>query len=88
MFIFSPLVELNNIAGEIDDQQHKFVTNLEKTHAAVPKALYKTHKVDADGNMLDPIPIRNLTVGIATPVHAQSKLCQIGIQYRAVDKQD
>ena len=60
-------------AGEITSEQHKFITKLDKTHAAIPKALYKTHKVDGLGNMLDPIPIRNLTVGVNTPVHAQSK---------------
>ena len=68
-------------AGEITAEQHKFVTNIGDTHAAIPKALYKTHKVDGEGNMLDPIPVRNLTVGIGTPVHAQSKLCQIGIEH-------
>ena len=31
--------------------------------------------------MLDPVPIRNLTVGICTPVHPLSKLCQIGIEH-------
>ena len=68
-------------AKEITVEQHKFVTNLKNTHAAIPKPLYKTHKVDADGVMLDPVPVRNITVGIGTPVHAQSKLCQIGIEH-------
>ena len=58
-----------------------FVTKIDDTHAAIPKPLYKTHKVDGEGNMLDPIPVRNLTVGIGTPVHAQSKLCQIAIEH-------
>ena len=30
--------------GEIDDKQYKFVTNIDDTHHAVPKPLYKTHK--------------------------------------------
>ena len=68
-------------AGEITGEQHKFVTKLDKTHAALPKALYKTHKVDGHGDMLDPIPVRNLTVGANTPVHAQSKLWQVAIQH-------
>ena len=48
--------------GEISDDQYKFVTNFENCHPAVPKPLYKTHKVDEEGRLLDPVPIRNLTV--------------------------
>ena len=75
------------VANEITVEQHKYVTNLEGTHPAIPKALYKTHIVDAQGQMLDPIPIRNLTVGIGTPVHAMSKLCQIGIEHLTSKKE-
>ena len=46
--------------GEIDDKQYKFVTNIDDTHLAVPKPLYKTHKKDENGDMLDPVPIRTL----------------------------
>ena len=63
------------------------MTNLEGTHPAIPKALYKTHKVDAEGKMLDPIPVRNLTVGIGTPVHPISKLCQVGIEHLTSKKE-
>ena len=63
------------------------MTNLDGTHPAVPKALYKTHKVDAEGIMLDPIPVRNLTVGIGSPVHPLSKLCQIGIEHLTSKKE-
>ena len=68
-------------SGEIDDKQHKFVTNIEETHLANPKPLYKTHKKDEFGVMLDPIPIRTLTVGCGTPVHPLSKLCQLNIEH-------
>ena len=44
-------------------------------------SLYKTHKTDVDGNMLDPVPIRTLTVGCGTPVHPLSKLCQLNIEH-------
>ena len=67
--------------GEIDDKQHKYVIDIEETHLANPKPLYKTHKVDEQGVMLDPIPIRALTVGCGTPVHPLSKLCQLNIQH-------
>ena len=56
-------------------------TNIEETHLANPKPIYKTHKTDQDGMMLDPIPIRTLTVGCGTPVHPLSKLCQLSIEH-------
>ena len=67
--------------GEIDDKQYKFVTNIDDTHHAVPKPLYKTHKKDENGDMLDPVPIRTLTVGCGTPTHPLSKLCQLSIEH-------
>ena len=60
--------------GDIDEKQHKYVTNIDETHIANPKPLYKTHKTDDQGRMLDPIPIRTLTVGCGTPVHPLSKV--------------
>ena len=66
---------------EINVKQHRFVTDIQETHLANPKPLYKTHKKDADGIMLDPIPIRTLTVGCGTPVHPLSKLCQLSIEH-------
>ena len=67
--------------GEIDDKQHKFVTNIDDTHHAVPKPLYKTHKKDENGEMLNPVPIRTLTVGCGTPTHPLSKVCQLSIEH-------
>jgi hypothetical protein len=67
--------------NEIDDKQFRYVTNIEETHLAIPKPLYKTHKTDGAGNMLDPVPIRTLTVGCGTPVHPLSKLCQLSIEH-------
>ena len=66
---------------EINTKQHRFVTDSNETHLANPKPLYKTHKTDGDGVMLDPIPIRTLTVGCGTPVHSLSKLCQLSIEH-------
>ena len=50
---------------------------------ANPKPQYKTHKVDAAGNMVDSVPIRTITVGTGTPVHKLSKLCSMAIQHLA-----
>ena len=58
-----------------------FVTNIDETHLAVPKPLYKTHKKDENGDMVSPVPIRTLTVGCGTPVHPLSKLMQKGIEH-------
>ena len=66
---------------EINEKQYKFVTNIDDTHLAIPKPLYKTHKKDENGEMLDPVPIRTLTVGCGTPVHPLSKLCQLAIEH-------
>ena len=37
--------------NEIDEKQFKYVTNIDETHLAIPKPLYKTHKTDIEGNM-------------------------------------
>ena len=66
---------------EIDDKQYNFITNIEDSHLAVPKPLYKTHKKDENGEMVNPVPIRCLTVGCGTPVHPLSKLCQLAIEH-------
>ena len=66
---------------EINEKQFSFVTDIDDTHLAVPKPLYKTHKKDQNGDMLDPVPIRTLTVGCGTPVHPLSKLCQLAIEH-------
>ena len=44
--------------GEINEKQFQFVTNIDDTHLANPKPLYKTHKTNPEGGMLDPIPSR------------------------------
>ena len=67
--------------GEIDGKQHKYITDVQDTHHANPKPLYKTHKKDDEGRMINPIPIRTLTVGCGTPVHPLSKLCQLSIEH-------
>ena len=77
-------------SGELSDEMYRFVTNRqaasnpqepEELHLANPKPQYKTHKKDADGNMLDPVPIRTITVGTGTPVHSLSKLCSKAIEH-------
>ena len=73
--------------GEIDAKQAQFVTNLEETHAANPKPLYKTHKRDCNDNMVDPVPIRTLTVGVNTPVQPLSEFCQLGIEHLTSKKE-
>ena len=46
-----------------------------------PIWLILSHYTDDQGVMLDPIPIRTLTVGCGTPVHPLSKLCQLSIEH-------
>ena len=58
-----------------------YVTDIDSTHLARPKPLYKTHKKDENGDMLVPVPIRTLTVGCGTPVHPLSKLTQKAIEH-------
>lgn len=43
--------------------------------------MYKTHKTDENGAMLEPVPIRNITVGTGTVVHNLSKLCQLSLEH-------
>ena len=78
-------------SGELSDQMYRFVTNTEKPsassrqaeelHLANPKPQYKTHKTDDQGQMVDPVPIRTITVGTGTPVHKLSKLCSVAIEH-------
>ena len=64
----------------------RFITNQQKStspssqeaeqlHLANPQPKYKTHKIDSEGNMPDPVPLRTITVGSGTPVLSLSKLC-------------
>ena len=79
--------------GEISEEQYRFITNKQKPslasqqeeeiHLANPKPQYKTHKLDAEGNMVNPVPIRTITVGTGTPVHRLSKLCSMAGQHLA-----
>ena len=67
--------------SEINQKQYDYVTNIDETHLANPKPQYKTHKKDENGEMLQPVPIRTLTVGCGTPVQPLSKLCQLAIEH-------
>ena len=76
--------------GEISEKQARFISNQQKNppsheeeelHLANPQPKYKTHKKDEAGNMLDPVPIRTITVGSVTPVHRLSELCSKAIQH-------
>ena len=66
---------------EINEKQFKFVTDIDDAHLARPKPLYKTHKKNENGEMLNPVPIRTIAVGCGTPVHPLSKLCQLAIEH-------
>ena len=60
---------------------HKYVTDFKDIHPANPKPLYKTHKTDGDGNMVNPLPIRNLTCACGTAVVNLSKLMQCSVSH-------
>ena len=76
--------------GQISEEQYRLITNKqkpslasqqkEKIHLANPKPQHKTNKLDAEGNMVNPVPIRTITVGTGTPVH---RLCSMAIQHLA-----
>ena len=72
--------------GEISEDMHEFVTNSENNENAKPKPVYKTHKNDDQGNMIDPVPIRNITVGTGTVVHNLSKLCQMSLEHLTTEE--
>ena len=76
--------------GELTEQQYRFVTNTqirpssqqaEELHLANPKPQPKTHKVDDEENLLDPLPSRVITVGSGTVPHPLSKLCSEAIKH-------
>ena len=69
---------------EINEKIYDFITNIDETHLARPKPLYKTHKRDENGEMINPVPIRTVTVGVNTPVQPLSKLCQLAIEHLTV----
>ena len=72
--------------GEITEEMHGFVTNPDNNENARPKPVYKTHKTDDEGNLQNPVPIRNITVGTGTVVHALSKLCQMSLEHLTTEE--
>ena len=71
----------NLIANHITKDMHSFVCMDENAHGATPKPLYKLHKRDNNGNILDPCPIRSIITACGTPVYNLAKLCQISIRH-------
>ena len=67
--------------GNITKSMHQFVTDIDQSHAANPKPLYKTHKRDVNGEILKPPPIRNVTAACGTPVANLAKLMQCNISH-------
>ena len=57
------------------------IKDLEESHPARPKPLYKTHKLNADGSLKNPVPIRNVSTSCGTPSHNLSKICQVSIKH-------
>ena len=55
--------------------------DIDNCHPARPKPLYKTHKKDEHGNMMTPVPIRNVSTACGTPTHNLSKVCQTAIKH-------
>ena len=76
---------------EITAEMYRFITNqqpntsssqeAEEPHLANPQPKMKTHKLDDQGNMVDPVPIRVITVGTGTPIQNLSKLCSKSIEH-------
>ena len=67
--------------GNITKSMHTFVTDIEDSHASNPKPLYKTHKTDENGEMINPVPIRNVQTACGTPVANLSKVMQCNISH-------
>ena len=75
----------------ITPEQYRFITNkqpssqtsqeAEELHLANPQPKSKTHKVDDEGKMIEPVDIRLITVGTGTAIHRLSKLCSIAIEH-------
>ena len=66
----------------VDNDVAKFVTkDIEDSHPARPKPLYKTHKTNQDGTRVSPVPIRNVSTSCGTPTHNLSKVCQTAIKH-------
>ena len=66
----------------VDDEIEKFVLEgIEESHPARSKPLHKTHKVDEEGNMLKPVPIRNVSTACGTPTSNAAKVAQTAIKH-------
>ena len=66
----------------VDNDVAKFVTkDIEDSHPARPKPLYKTHKTNQDGTRVSPVPIRNVSTSCGTPTQNLSKVCQTAIKH-------
>ena len=64
-----------------------FVTKeIDDSHPARPKPLYKTHKLNEDGTRVSPVPIRNVSTSCGTPTHNLSKVCQVAIKHLTSEK--
>ena len=76
---------------EITQEMYSFISNKEpgasfsqgadEPHLANPKPQMKTHKLDNEGNMVNPFPIRVITVGTGTPIQNLSKLCSKSTEF-------
>ena len=62
--------------GYITEDMYKYITNMPKVHPAIPKSLYKTHKKDEAGQILNPCPIRTIITACNTPIYNLSKFIQ------------
>ena len=59
-----------------------FVTKeIDDSHPARPKPLYKTHKLNEDGTRVSPVPIINVLTKCGTP-----KVCQVAIKHLTAEK--
>ena len=60
--------------------------DVDDSHPARPKPLYKTHKVDDQGNMIKPVKIRKVSTACGTPTNNLSKVCQTAIKHLTDEK--
>ena len=67
----------------VTDEIASFVMDgIEETHPARPKPLLKTHKVDEEsGEMVNPVPIRNVSTACGTPTANAAKVAQTAIKH-------
>ena len=66
----------------VEDDIEKFVLKgIEDSHPARPKPLHKTHKLDDEGNMQKPVPIRNVSTACGTPTSNAAKVAQTVIKH-------